>query len=63
MHKTNLRNKVNHYLQVFFIFFFLLQLSVQWNFGFAALTAFFITLEVHYQFETIKDRSNRSQKF
>src|SRR5699024_12354441 len=27
MHKTTLRSKVNHYLQDFFIFFFLLQLS------------------------------------
>lgn len=59
MHKTNLRSKVNHYLQVFFIFFFLLQLSVQWDFGFAALTALFITLEVHYQIEIIRNRSNR----
>lgn len=54
------RSKINHYLRIFYIFYFLLQLNIQWNLGFAALIALFITSEVHYQYETIRDRNNRS---
>lgn len=50
------RSKINHYLRIFYIFYFLLQLNIQWSLALAMLTSSLIVVEVDYKFKIMKKK-------